>query len=119
MANLRKLGKAFEEKAVSYLEENGFKVIETNFYTKFGEIDIIAREEEYLVFCEVKYRKKEDSGHPVEAVTVSKQKRIVKSSLYYMGIKGVSLNLPIRYDILAILNDDIILYKNAFEGFEL
>ena len=117
--NKRKVGKEGEELACDYLRKNHYKIICTNFYTKFGEIDIIARQGEYLVFCEVKYRADKKSGHPLESVGTLKQKKIVKSSLFYIKRNGLSMDTPIRFDVVSITGDRVSVIKNAFEGFDL
>lgn len=62
--NHREIGTVYENKAVLFLQEKGFQILERNFYTRFGEIDIIAMDRDYLVFVEVKYRKGLIGGRP-------------------------------------------------------
>lgn len=102
---------------MKYLKENNYIILETNFYCYFGEIDIIARNNGYLVFIEVKYRKSRSMGLPEEAVTYSKQRRIYKSAEYFLYKNRISMNIPCRFDVVAIMNKEIVLYKNAFGGF--
>ncbi len=113
--NKRSLGNKNERKAQKYLEEQGFKILEINYYTPKGEVDIIYRDREYYVFGEVKYRKDSTMGHPIEAVDFRKQRHIVYAALYYLKSKGLGDNVNIRFDIISILGNDICLYKNAFE----
>ena len=82
--NKRKIGEKYERRAGAYLEEKGYEILEYNFRCRSGEIDIIARDGEYLVFCEVKYRAGNGKGHPAEAVGFRKQSVISKCALYYM-----------------------------------
>lgn len=96
------------------MESLGYEILEYNFYTRTGEIDIIAKQEEYLVFAEVKYRKNSSKGHPLEAVSLQKQRRISKSALYYMKRKGVS-EMAVRFDVVSILDDEIQVVQNAFD----
>lgn len=117
--NLRILGNEKEKLAADYMEKQGYEILMLNLFTGYGEIDIVAREGEYLVFCEVKYRKGGGAGHPSEAVSLTKQKRIVKSALYYLKKRKISPDRPIRFDVVAILGDKIEIIKNAFEGFDL
>ena len=76
--NKRQVGGIYEQKAADYLSRQGFRIIEHNFYSRFGEIDLIAKDGKYLVFIEVKYRRDSACGTPLEAVTLKKQKRICR-----------------------------------------
>ena len=66
--NTREIGYQGEKRAVDYLKSIGYEIIKTNFYTKFGEIDIIAKEETCIIFVEVKYRRK-NLISPLESIT--------------------------------------------------
>lgn len=114
MQNKRAIGFEYEKIAGEYLEKQGYEIIEYNFYNCMGEIDIIAKHEGYLVFVEVKYRHNESSGHPLEAVSVMKQKRICQCAMYYMKRKGI-LDVPVRFDVVGILGEKMELVQNAFE----
>lgn len=114
MVNKREVGKKYEDLAKEYLISQGYEIIDANFYTHFGEIDIIAREGDYLVFLEVKYRKTTKYGSPLEAITPRKIKNIRNSAMYYIHSKRVSQFQPIRFDVVAILGEEITLLKNAF-----
>ena len=70
--NKREIGSGYEEMAAAYLIEQGYKIVARNFSGRRGEIDIIARDGEYLVFVEVKYRRDERQGSPAEAVDYRK-----------------------------------------------
>ena len=74
--NRREIGTAYEEAAAVFLEGKGVRILEKNFRCREGEIDLIGRDGEYLVFFEVKYRKNADAGFPAEAVGIAKQKKI-------------------------------------------
>ena len=112
--NQRKVGSQYEILAAEYLTENGMKVVETNFRNRQGEIDIIGYHKGYLVFTEVKYRKTQVAGHPVEAVTWAKQRKICMVADFYRYRHRISDQMPIRYDVIAILKDNIEWYQNAF-----
>ena len=114
--NKRELGSDKEKTAAAYLTDNGYRVIETNYFCKAGEIDIVAKDGEYLCFIEVKFRNDTSSGYPEEAVDVRKAGRITRSALFYMNQKGYPENTPCRFDVVAILGDRITLYKNAFDA---
>src|SRR3990170_3110381 len=94
-------GQAGEKLAVEFLKKAGFKVIETNFKSKSGEIDIIAQEKDTLVFVEVKTRSSGQFGLPEEAVNERKIQHIIKSAEIY---RVTHRNLPTgdRIDVVAI-----------------
>lgn len=115
MKNNREKGIAGELFGEQFLAGMGYKIIGRNFRTRYGEIDIIAREKEDLVFVEVKMRNSSGFGLPQESVTAYKQERIIKSALQYVksgGFEGAN----IRFDVLAIGPgpDKIEVIKSAF-----
>lgn len=118
--NNRQTGARYEQIAGAYLESRGYRILEYNYRCKAGEIDIIARDGEYLVFCEVKYRTDPSKGMPAEAVDMRKQRVISKCALYYITSHGLS-ELSCRFDVIGILGDgfekepQIQLYQNAFD----
>lgn len=114
MKNRRSIGFDYEKIAGKYLAEHGYEILEYNFYSRNGEIDIIAKHEGYLVFVEVKYRENDSKGDPLEAVTLQKQRTISRCALYYMSKKGMQ-DVSVRFDVVGILGDDIQIVQNAFE----
>ena len=70
--NLRAVGGAYEKIAGQYLEAHGYHILEYNYRCRAGEVDIIALDGEYLVFCEVKYRENQNTGTALEAVDAKK-----------------------------------------------
>lgn len=116
MENRRTLGKQKEMLAAQFLKEQGYEILEENFYSHFGEIDLIARDDRYLVFVEVKYRKSAAGGYPSEAVNTGKQKRIYRTAEYYLYKKGIAADTPCRFDVVSIRENEITLIKNAFGG---
>ena len=115
MTDTRKKGSRFEEEAARELARAGYRILERNFYSRGGEIDIVAMDGEYLVFAEVKYRTRGSSGCPEEAVDVRKQSRICKAALYYMTRYQKSDTTPVRFDVVAIDPTETRIIKNAFE----
>jgi len=97
-------GKIGEEEAVKFLKKNKYKIIERNFRTKFGEIDIIAKKENKVVFIEVKTRKTISFGYPEEAVDERKLNKIKKVALYY--IQKNKIKSPVKVEVLSILIKD-------------
>ncbi|SEP89694.1 putative endonuclease [Lachnospiraceae bacterium RM5] len=110
--NKRRIGEGYEKFAGKYLISLGYEIIEYNFKCKSGEIDIIARDGNYLVFVEVKYRKSENYGMPIEAVDFRKQNKIRGVANYYLLKTGY--NKAVRFDIIGILGEKITHIKNAF-----
>ena len=112
--NKRTEGNAFETLAAEYLEKSGMKVIEKNFFCKMGEIDLIAIDENYLVFVEVKYRTDKKKGAAKEAVTFSKMRKISRTADYYI-MKNYKTFPNVRFDVVAIEDGHLEHIKNAFE----
>ncbi len=112
--NKRKIGADKEGLAADYLKGQGVVILEHNFRNRNGEIDLIGRDQEYLVFFEVKYRYSADRGYPEEAVGFSKQKNICRVADYYRCIHHVPLQAAVRYDVIAIEGEQIRWVKNAF-----
>ncbi|MEI3541999.1 MAG: YraN family protein [Acutalibacteraceae bacterium] len=115
------IGKKGENLAISYIENKGYKIIIRNYHSKFGEIDIIAKKEKYIVFIEVKTRNTSTKLSAFEAVDKFKQKKIIKTAMIYLIENNVTLQ-P-RFDVIAILFDkkickikEINHIENAFDG---
>jgi putative endonuclease len=101
-AHKQHLGQFGESLAASYLQKNGYRIIERNFRARYGEIDIIATKNGMLVFVEVKTRINTQFGTPEEAVTPRKLAEIIKTSEYYLLQKGGFAG-PQRIDVIALL----------------
>ena len=112
--NRRAVGTQAENKAAEYLQNQGMCILERNYRNRSGEIDIIGTHNGYLVFIEVKYRASLKKGKPEEAVGMSKQKNICRVADYYRCTHRVPLSTPVRYDVVAVLGEDICWYRNAF-----
>lgn len=110
-------GRWGEEKAKSYIEEKGFKIIEKNFRISRGEIDLIAEKENTIIFIEVKTRKNSFFGPPQSAVNFKKQNKIKKVAKYFL-VNNNYKDYKKRFDVIAIIynnkNIDIEHYKNSF-----
>lgn len=119
MLNPRQIfGEKGESIAVRYLKKKGYKILEKNYRTKLGEIDIIAKDKDTLVFVEVKSRRSWQFGNPKAAVTPAKQRKISKVALYYLKTNDCS-NAKARFDVVTITatrdKSQIEIVKNAFE----
>lgn len=108
------MGSEYEERTVAYLQEYGVRIVERNFRNRFGEIDLIGYDGEYLVFFEVKYRNSDGSGSGEDAVNAKKRHNICKVSDYYRVLNGIGEFTPMRYDVIAIKGNQIHWIKNAF-----
>lgn len=98
----KELGNLGENIACEYIEKRGYKIIERNFRCYNGEIDIIAKDKDELVFIEVKTRTGDKYGQPIEAVDINKTKHIYRSAEYYVYKNNIK-DIPIRLDIIEIL----------------
>ena len=101
MYTKHEIGKIGEKIAVEYLRKCGYKIIETNFFARHGEIDIIAKDKKYYVFVEVKTRTNLSFGNPVEAVDKYKQNHIYKSAKYYLYINKLEEKF-VRFDVIEV-----------------
>ncbi|MDO8738533.1 YraN family protein [Candidatus Deferrimicrobium sp.] len=95
-------GDAAEERARRHLEGAGFTIVERNFRTRVGEIDIVARKGDVLVFVEVRSREDADFGTPEESVTPAKRRRIVSAARQYLSSVPPSSWREARFDVIAI-----------------
>jgi putative endonuclease len=111
-------GKKGENIAVAYLKSHGYRIVERNYKCLFGEIDIVAKDGNTVVFVEVKSRKSEEFGDPQVAVGLEKQKKISKISLKYLEEKHL-YPCNARFDVVAIKmllsGNKVELIQNAFE----
>ena len=114
MENKRRVGFDKETQAAEYLESQGLQIVERNFYFRGGELDLIARDKEYLCFIEVKYRKSEQYGCPEEAVTENKQKKLFLGARRYLYERHMPEDTPCRFDVVSITGDAIRWIPDAF-----
>src|SRR4030066_896774 len=114
----KELGKKGEEVALRFLKKKGYRIIERNYVCKMGEMDIIAKEKDTLVFIEVKTRTSTLFGPPQLAVNSSKQRQLSKVALNFLKEKQLE-DVKARFDVVAILlvqkGEEIELIKDAFE----
>lgn len=101
MKNKRSLGSLGERKALEYLKSLGYDILAVNFYSRRGEIDIIAEDRGMLSFIEVRTRTSRSFGIPEESITFKKRERIIKTALYYLHSKGWP-RLSCRFDVLTV-----------------
>lgn len=106
-------GAVGEKLAVKYLRKNKYKILEINYTNKIGEIDIIARQKDILIFVEVKNRSSVRFGLPGEAVTTKKQHKIRLVATSYLKIKK-QLNSKCRFDVIEVLDGQVNHIIEAF-----
>ena len=111
--NKRDVGTAGEETAIKALKRRGYKILERNHATRFGEIDIIAEEGGCLVFVEVKKRNTDQFGDALSAITRTKQRHMVKSALWYMK-KHKCFDRHVRFDAVGLDGEQVKIVKSAF-----
>lgn len=97
----KQIGNAGEDLAIEYLEKIGYEIWQRNFYSRVGEIDIIAKDKEEIVFIEVKSRSTFKYGTPAEAVDENKQKHLYKTAEYFL-YKNNLLNSFCRFDVIEV-----------------
>lgn len=112
----RKRGRKGEAIAIKALEKNGYSIVETNFWTREGEIDIIAKQDSYLCFIEVKARSSRSFGSPEEAITQKKQQTIAKVATLYIEKNQIGPQ-DMRFDIVTVdlKSGEATVIPNAFE----
>lgn len=103
MAEHNDLGKIGEAKAVDYLQQNGYTILEQNYVFQKAEIDIIALKNDWLIVVEVKTRTSTDYGNPEDFVSKKKIKLLVKAIDEY--VQQSHLDLEIRFDIISIVKE--------------
>lgn len=99
--NNKEIGKLGETLAKRYLEKMNYEIITTNFMCKQGEIDIVAKDKNEIVFIEVKTRVNRNFGYAIEAVDENKQKHLKKATKYFI-YKNKIEKFPIRFDVIEI-----------------
>lgn len=116
--NNRAIGNIYEEKATQILRNSGYEILERNYRNKFGEIDIVAKNGEIIVFVEVKYRRNLKYGNGLEAIDKNKSKKIYKAAQFYI-LKNRIDDMCIRFDAITFLGERVKWEKNLIWGDEI
>lgn len=119
----RDTGEAAERHALNYLMRQGLKLVETNYHSRFGEIDLILRDGEVLVFAEVRMRKNDDFGGARASITTAKQAKLIKTANQYLT--QFARPPQCRFDAVLLgasnngapNSDTIEWIKNAFDAY--
>lgn len=112
-----KKGSDAELLALRYLEQRGLLCLERNYRCKLGEIDIIMKQQDTLIFVEVRYRKQSAFGSAAESVTTTKQRKLIRAAQHYLQTHRL-FDSPCRFDVLAIggeSSEQIDWIPNAFQ----
>ncbi len=95
------IGSKGEDIAVDYLRNKGYSILYRNYKTPFGEADIISKDNDTVVFVEVKTRSNLSFGNPFESVNLKKQEKLKRIALYYL--KSINTQIKVRFDIISII----------------
>jgi putative endonuclease len=119
MISGKEKGDLGELAALNYLIQNGYTIIDKKFRSRFGEIDIIGKDNGYIAFIEVKTRKNFKLGLPCESVNYNKQHRIARMAMLYI-VKKKLIDYNFRFDVVEVVLDNsevkyLRLIKNAFD----
>lgn len=111
-------GLAAEQKALSYLLDHGLKLVCQNYSCRLGEIDLIMRDGNYLVFIEVRSRTNQDYGGGMASITYAKRQKIIKTTSHYLIKHKLQERFPIRFDVISIdgKSELITWLKDAFNA---
>ena len=110
----REKGEAAERRAEDYLKSLGLVIVERNFRTRFGEIDLVARDGETVVFVEVRFRSSNAFGLPQETVDAAKRRRIIRTAQAY--VQSRRLDAPLRFDVVALSPRGALHIPAAFDA---
>jgi putative endonuclease len=114
MTSRQQQGQQAEDWAYNYLQAQGLSLVVRNYRLRGGEIDLIARDGDYLVFIEVRYRSSNQFGGALASIDLRKQQRIIRTAQHYLLTHP--MDLPCRFDVIAIDQAQQITWlKNAFE----
>jgi putative endonuclease len=113
MATKREVGVEGEDLAVKALKKKGYKILERNYRSKLGEIDIIAEEKGYLVFIEVKRRNTGSFGGSFDAIDGRKKEHMIRSATYYLK-SHKCFDRKARFDVVGIDGDELKIIQHAF-----
>jgi len=119
-----KKGQTFELKACHYLQQRGLKLLQRNYRSRYGEIDLIMQEADSLVFIEVRYRRSNRFGSGAESVNQHKQDRLIATAAHYLQNQRCSMTHASRFDVISIGPqqgidqgaEEILWIKDAFQA---
>lgn len=98
----RPTGNHYEALALNYLQQQGLKLVQKNFSSRFGEIDLILKDNQTLVFTEVKFRSRKQYGSALESITYNKQQKIILTAKFFLSQHPKWFNYHCRFDAIGI-----------------
>jgi len=113
MKSTIEVGTEAEALAVSLLVGKGYRIVERNFRCPSGELDVIARDGEVLVFVEVRSRSNAEHGDAAETVDRRKQRQVARVAMHYIGLRDPRFQSS-RFDVVAITGDQAVLIQDAW-----
>lgn len=116
MMDARRIGKEGEAFAACFLEHRGYQILDRNYHSPYGEIDIIAADSRYIVFVEVKTRREGSCVLPAQAVTLAKQRKILLTAMLYL--QAFPTELQPRFDVVEIMTQGGVFRKEKVTHLE-
>lgn len=111
----RQKGHALEQRAADYLAAHGLQPITANYHCRAGEIDLIMRDREFIVFVEVRFRRSSLRGSPLESVTAAKQRKLIRCARHYLMTQWLHESVPCRFDVVGLgPGNHVAWIRNAF-----
>lgn len=110
-------GKEAEQLALAYLQSRGLELVEANYHCRLGELDLVMKDGNSLVFVEVRLRRNPYYGSAAESVTRNKQDKLWRAALHFTASRPDLASLPVRFDVIALSDmqiNDKCWIKNAF-----
>jgi putative endonuclease len=101
-ASSKEIGREAEDKALDYLKKQGLQLVRRNFNCRVGEIDLIMRDKNYLVFVEVRSRVSDSFGGGIGSITAFKKRKLIKTASYYTMCNKNSNQYPLRFDVVSL-----------------
>jgi TIGR00252 family protein len=101
----QKQGQLYEQLALSHLQRQGLTLITRNYRCRSGEIDLVMRQRDMLVFVEVRYRHRADFGSALASVNYAKQRRVIHAAQHFLQHHPCYMNAPCRFDVVAVSTD--------------
>lgn len=118
METTKSIGNKGEKIALKYLKKNGYEIIDKNYATDIGEIDIICANDGYLIFVEVKCRLNDNHGYGADAVNYHKRTKINQVASQYIS-RFRLYDYPVRFDVIEVYTEDnrVVHIQNAFDSY--
>lgn len=112
----RATGDHFEGAALSFLQARGLRLVRANFLCRHGEIDLVMRDGDILVFVEVRFRRSAAFGGALGSVTAAKRRRLISAAHLWLGWHPQDAHRPCRFDVLAFEGESVEWVRAAFDA---